>query len=198
MKCRGVTSRGVKCKIDLGQGSGEEFCRYHAELAPPQPKPESCCVCTELLETERRPLDCGHWIHRACVVQSAKAECPLCRAALRHCLSGVDKREIKRIKARRLREQIEEDHQELVREIDNSLGAMLPDYLHDRLDRLLTMVSNYSQEFTEGELAGMAAESGEVLTDTVLVELIQEMNRSESYNSLITAITGFVVPNDEP
>ena len=36
-----------------------------------------------ILETEETPLECGHWIHRECLVKSVKHTCPLCREKMK-------------------------------------------------------------------------------------------------------------------
>lgn len=41
-------------------------------------KPEECPICYESLNTEK-PLSCGHWMHKCCVIKSKKDECPICR-----------------------------------------------------------------------------------------------------------------------
>lgn len=41
-------------------------------------KPHECPVCFETLRTSK-PLSCGHWVHKKCIVKSLKNECPICR-----------------------------------------------------------------------------------------------------------------------
>ena len=42
-------------------------------------KPNRCPVCMDDIAEEINSLDCGHWVHRVCVVESGKKECPICR-----------------------------------------------------------------------------------------------------------------------
>ncbi len=50
----------------------------HTDLTQPQmPEDTICRVC---YEPDAQILQCGHHIHRACVVRSGVARCPVCRA----------------------------------------------------------------------------------------------------------------------
>lgn len=42
-------------------------------------KPCECPVCFETLKDELKPLSCGHWVHKECVIKSKKDNCPMCR-----------------------------------------------------------------------------------------------------------------------
>lgn len=42
-------------------------------------KPEYCPVCIEKFENKIKPLSCGHFIHKNCVIRSGKTNCPLCK-----------------------------------------------------------------------------------------------------------------------
>lgn len=46
-----------------------------------QEKPEDCPVCYDKMD-EKKPLSCGHWVHRSCVEKSRKKQCPICRSEL--------------------------------------------------------------------------------------------------------------------
>ena len=41
-------------------------------------KPNECPVCYEALE-DLKPLSCGHWVHKSCIIKSKKDKCPMCR-----------------------------------------------------------------------------------------------------------------------
>ena len=41
-------------------------------------KPSECPVCYEALE-DLKPLSCGHWVHKTCIIKSKKDKCPMCR-----------------------------------------------------------------------------------------------------------------------
>ncbi len=93
--CLGTNARGHRCKNEVSC-TGER-CHYH-NTSHSEPKPKECVICTENLDDEI-PLSCGHWIHRHCVVQSGKSECPMCRQPVR--LTSQEKKQIKR-EARKL------------------------------------------------------------------------------------------------
>jgi len=41
---------------------------------------EECPVCFRSMADEIRSLDCGHWVHKECIIKSGKALCPMYRA----------------------------------------------------------------------------------------------------------------------
>ena len=51
---------------------------------------DECHVCCESIDTH---LSCGHWIHVDCVVQTGKAECPLCKKVVSMSIDNVIKME---------------------------------------------------------------------------------------------------------
>ena len=74
---------GRHCRRSTRSATG--FCQVHAdECIDPyySSKPDECPVCLESLHQTRRPLECGHWVHRVCVQRGDQDECPLCRAEL--------------------------------------------------------------------------------------------------------------------
>ena len=52
-------------------------------------KPEECAICYLKLDEEKNPLECGHWMHIACVQKHFKPECPLCRQPLNIKVNGT-------------------------------------------------------------------------------------------------------------
>jgi hypothetical protein len=45
---------------------------------------KECIVCYEDLTTKDKPLkECGHHIHKLCILKSGKNKCPLCRTELK-------------------------------------------------------------------------------------------------------------------
>jgi len=81
--CRFKFSNGKHCRNRTTSDTG--FCHKHSKHCLNvflEEKPDSCAVCLGSLHQTRRPLECGHWIHRACVLKSEKDECPVCRAEL--------------------------------------------------------------------------------------------------------------------
>lgn len=192
MKCRGFTVRGEECKNNVVVSDGEvsDYCRFHKVVAN-LPRPDCCCVCTDPLDTEPAPLECGHWVHRDCIVKSAKAECPLCRATLSR-LGRTAMKEIQRLRQIRIQEEIEEEQQEIIRSfqsIDEILDAELSPYIHSELNRLLETI-------IESEATGAASSPDQhrqpsETDDPTLVNLAYQMYHSTSYNELINAINDF-------
>jgi len=76
--CHGTTKTGKRCRRLVKDGN---LCLHHRQKTTSwvQEKPEECPVCFESLGRSR-PLSCGHWVHRDCVLQSGKKECPICRS----------------------------------------------------------------------------------------------------------------------
>ncbi len=45
---------------------------------------KECIVCYEELTTKDKPIkECGHHIHKICILKSGKNRCPLCRTQLK-------------------------------------------------------------------------------------------------------------------
>lgn len=71
------------CKYACEDGGGKKgYCIVHKKQYALE-KPDECPVCLEEFKSDEIPWPCGHYIHRSCITQSLKAECPLCRTALR-------------------------------------------------------------------------------------------------------------------
>lgn len=77
MGCNFILDNGERCK----KKTKSSTCHLHSG-AWRFPKPDTCPVCFCSIHQTRRPLQCGHWIHRTCVIKSGKAECPICRHEL--------------------------------------------------------------------------------------------------------------------
>jgi len=55
-----------------------EFCDSHKHKHRLE-KPDECAVCLEKISSETEtPLECGHWIHKKCIVPTNLHKCPLC------------------------------------------------------------------------------------------------------------------------
>lgn len=82
MQCKYIINDDQQCKIRTLNPVG--YCHRHLHKVNLYkfPKPKSCPVCFERVHQCRKPLSCGHWIHKSCVRKSGKAECPLCRQNL--------------------------------------------------------------------------------------------------------------------
>lgn len=114
VKCRGVTKKGERCRRKASQ---DGYCYSH-KPGFVQDIPDECAVCFETFSDEDTHLECGHWIHMACVVKSGKAECPICKTVLTR-VSKKDRRDISKKK-------LEVD--ETIRQID---ANMLDDFSLD-------------------------------------------------------------------
>ena len=47
-----------------------------------QEKPDCCPVCFDTLTKHDKPLSCGHYIHRKCIILSKQTRCSICRAEI--------------------------------------------------------------------------------------------------------------------
>lgn len=71
-----------KCWDVIDSTSREgKYCIYHKKKYRLE-KPDECAVCLEDLEANEEPWECGHYIHKSCIVRSSKAKCPMCRCEL--------------------------------------------------------------------------------------------------------------------
>lgn len=109
MTCKGITLRGEPCHRKV---AGRDMCFQHLSIEFRQEKPPDCPVCCESLAKQRASLECGHWVHTRCVIESAKEECPMCRHPLN--LSPRAKKQIHQLAKRRNLENIMEEEQELI------------------------------------------------------------------------------------
>lgn len=118
--CKGVKIDGSKCTRTVVEG---EYCHQHALQKYRELKPAECAVCFENLENERKSLDCGHWIHRECVIRSGKSECPICRAPV---TLGVKATKALNAAAERHRQDsIEEDEQDLIHHFEEHITDLI-------------------------------------------------------------------------
>lgn len=80
--CRGLTIQGenlLKCrnKSDKHHCVDHEH-RYRLE------KPDDCPVCMDTISNETEtPLECGHWIHKQCLIPTNLHICPVCRQLMK-------------------------------------------------------------------------------------------------------------------
>ena len=81
-----------------------QFCRIHLKNMKPiynLPREDTCIICTEEYKKTEPPLLCGHYIHRRCIVQWGKEECPICRNYI-----PLTKKELDEIKNKRDAERV--------------------------------------------------------------------------------------------
>jgi hypothetical protein len=89
-KCLALTLKNQECK---GKIYKNNYCKIHYKLYRLE-KPEDCAVCTDSLSNETKPLSCGHWVHRKCVMDWGRDICPICRKTIT--LSAAEHRHINR------------------------------------------------------------------------------------------------------
>lgn len=78
MSCIGYTKKGLPCKKK--NRNGRLYCGTHCKTYKFE-KPNDCPICMETLQNETRPLECGHWVHKECLLKWNDL-CPTCRAPL--------------------------------------------------------------------------------------------------------------------
>lgn len=55
-----------------------DFCESHKHKHRFE-KPDECTICTDPISSETEtPLECGHWIHKHCIVPTNLHKCPIC------------------------------------------------------------------------------------------------------------------------
>ena len=81
VKCVGKSISENTLKI-CNMISNEKYCCDHKHRYRLN-KPDDCPVCMEYISEETEtPLECGHWFHKSCLIQTNK-KCPLCREQLK-------------------------------------------------------------------------------------------------------------------
>lgn len=103
MRCKGLTLLGKSCHRIIRAG---DYCFQHINKYRER-KPKKCIICYESMINERSALNCGHWIHIQCIVNSAKEECPICRKKVR--LNLKNKLLIERL-AKKRRQEMDEQY----------------------------------------------------------------------------------------
>ena len=141
MLCKGYTVSGNKCKKTIKKG---DFCHWHF-LDFVQEKLDECPICMESLEKEKQPLSCGHWIHKKCVVQSAKAECPMCRKTVQ--LTKGETKKVTSLARVRRQEQIEEDEEELRNNLHHNIEILLTPNINEIIQELIGGIFD-SEDYT--------------------------------------------------
>lgn len=132
MICNGITLSGKRCNRKVKDGC--EFCYQHINVYR-QTKPSTCIICYEPLTDVLKPLICGHWIHTECIIQSGKAQCPICRKELE--LKNRDMRRLERIARERREELIAEEQEELRRNLDENIPPVLRERIEELVQKIL-------------------------------------------------------------
>lgn len=63
--------------------SNNQYCSNHQHRYRLE-KPDDCPVCMDTISSQTEtPLDCGHWIHKECLIPTNLHDCPVCRQKLK-------------------------------------------------------------------------------------------------------------------
>lgn len=146
-KCQGITLRGEKCNRKCRISN---YCHSHQNQNKTfqQPKPAECMVCYESLTNQRDALDCGHWVHTGCIVNSAKAECPLCRQLVR--LGAKDMSKLRKLAKKRKLEILQDEENELRAGLQDHVAEIIGPILQERIqDALGYLLENNEDLETE-------------------------------------------------
>ena len=137
--CKGITLSGVPCNRRIKE-TGKTLCHQHKVIFR-QAKPEECIICYESLANQKRSLDCGHWIHKQCIIKSAKAECTICRKKLN--LGALATQRIKELAIQRSEEQLIEEEQELIA-LENTRSNLIDPELQERIHDIVSNILEYN------------------------------------------------------
>jgi len=132
IKCKGMTLKSKKCSRNAL--TNKDYCFQHFKNSFAQDKPTECIICCESLVNQKKSLNCGHWIHFDCIVNSAKAECPICRSKLQ--LPKILLNRIELISKQRRDEVVAEESEEIRR----IYGEELSDFLESSLLEQITLI----------------------------------------------------------
>ena len=80
MQCKHYTIEKKRCKLHTTENN--IFCHRHIKTTTNFTKPKECPICWNSIHQCSKPLICGHWVHKTCIIKSNKAECPICRQQL--------------------------------------------------------------------------------------------------------------------
>ena len=81
--CIATTKAGKQCKNKPGEN---HYCCKHTTYK--FEKPDNCPICLTSIKKINKPLSCGHWVHKSCILKW-KDQCPVCRQKIE--LSNKDK-----------------------------------------------------------------------------------------------------------
>ncbi len=137
--CQGITLSGKPCHRKI---KNQLYCYQHRRALQSsgiiqyrQTKPLECIICCESLANQRRALACGHWIHNICILESAKAECPICRSKLN--LGKRATNHIDKLAKKREAEYIEEEEEELRVELQQQVAGLITPALRERIHEVV-------------------------------------------------------------
>lgn len=78
IKCEAMVISG-KVLTNCGANSNNEYCSNHQHRYRLE-KPDDCPICMDKISSHSEtPLECGHWIHKDCLLPTNLHMCPVCR-----------------------------------------------------------------------------------------------------------------------
>jgi len=144
-KCQGITLKGNKCRR---KSVGHTHCHLHRNThGYREVKPEDCLICCESLNNQRHALDCGHWIHTQCIVNSAKAECPLCRKPVD--LGIRDMTKLTKLAKKRKLDTLQEEEEELRAGLQDHVTELIGPLLQERLQDAVGFLLENAEDLDE-------------------------------------------------
>ncbi len=172
--CQGITLSGKQCNNRI---KDKRFCYHHRKNSQSdeimqyrQHKPPECIICRESLANQRYALECGHWIHKKCVIRSAKAECPICRSKL--VLGKNDMARINAIAKKRREKYLLEEAEELRTNLQFQVAGLIAPELQERIQDIV------------GDLLD---DAGDIDTIDILTDIFDD----DTYQSLLHNLIGY-------
>jgi len=168
--CQGITLSGQQCHRVV---KNDNYCYQHRQndvKKHRETKPSECIICFESLANQRHALECGHWIHLKCIIESAKAECPICRTKL-----TMGKRALKHIEELakiRKAEFLQEEEEELNMNIQHQVAGLIAPALQERIHEVI---------------GNLLDETDDISTMDVLADIFDD----ETYQSFLNSLMGY-------
>ena len=80
--CHGLTIKADNL-VNCQNKSDKQFCPDHQHRYRLE-KPDDCPICMDTISiVTETPLECGHWIHKECLIPTNKHICPVCRQSMK-------------------------------------------------------------------------------------------------------------------
>ena len=80
--CHGLTIKADNL-VNCQNKSDKQFCPDHQHRYRLD-KPDDCPICMDTISiVTETPLECGHWIHKECLIPTNKHICPVCRQSMK-------------------------------------------------------------------------------------------------------------------
>jgi len=197
-KCVVPNCKNVKSKI-----GNKSFCKKHNQKFK-YDKPDDCPVCTESLKDEKYPLiNCGHWVHYNCIIESGKAECPMCRTSAT--LTRELKKELTK-KSKQRKEENEREELETVREMfadenydmilyrvfrdlytnghsDEDINDLLDNDIFTHMERIDDYIMSEYREYIERDLRRLSRDRNNISKRNTAKMLLIMLSNNEEFLS---------------